>query len=353
MGIEGRRPPVLKEEVTRRGALGFLGNVAAFLAATKVGLDIGHEAIASTEKTNDLEKQTLDNIAMFEANFGKNGPGTRLSEHGEDAGEKLTGEKMSGYLHAMSSIGAALNSARDRDSMPGLEKYISRDESRGLKSHPPSPETIARIMAKVPAGTEAPKVSFNSQFISRRGKKYEVTSMHADATYFRIPGGPDVGIRPAPDYRGETTNYDGDHAEEDFSGKIGVVVANDAHGKEQRFHTPFIRTTLPLLRIIDPLIASLLHTHMCILPPGLSGKGEYDKTAAKGISGGASGVFEQPGSLVPTGPFSFTIDVALAGKKFAGETLTIGFVATRKSVIDTIDAFEKSESSKLSRTSSL
>jgi hypothetical protein len=351
MGLDRpKESPTGNEGVTRRGALQFLGKVAASMAAAKVGLGSipGAEA-AERQKTPEENADEL--ITLMAQMFGKNGAETAntKSEKG------LSRNRFNVYIIWMSAISGALkNSYANAKKSSVLEKYLTRSKPPGLMHYKYAKEDQEEILKNAAPGSKSPEVQLNSYLVTRNNKIYEVTARHGAVGaegFFSIQMGPDVAIREVTkEHKGQNvTDLNQSVDDEDLSGKVGVIIGMDVHGNEIKIHTPFVRATPAILKSIYPnyesdkntneAVAALAHTYICVLPPHFGLRNEYKMLGLQGMSGSFSGVIKGERDIAATGPL-------MAVKEFTGVCATIGFVSTRKAVVDVIDAFEQQKKEK-------
>ena len=211
------------------------------------------------------------------------------------------------------------------------------------------------MMKNALPGSKEPVVAHNSYIVQHQEKKYEVTSRHAvemDGRYFSLSGGPDVAIRDvtAASHSERVNNLDASGNLADVSGVV-MVTGTDVRGASTVIHVPYVRATLPLLRILfnnydaeaekNKNLASLKDSYMCVLPSELGHINEYGVKGIQGLSGSFSEIFDSEGKKAVSGPLSHVKNVDNSCLTFTNVCSTIGFISTRQSVFDVIDAYEK------------
>ncbi len=334
------------EAVTRRGILSFAMKAAVALSLTGIGIGT-KPAEAEGKKTYEQVVEMM--IDKMEKDFGKNGPATQLFEKGEYSGKKLTKEVLSAYLNNMSTIAGALDRTQ---SMPGahpqLRGYMMGEQpGLGVDTYPTG------------------DIKNNYYQVNYHGANYKVTARHAmldkqangtvklhDGYYaMGTESGPDVAIMPvngAPPLNA-SISFDDAKSDAELSGKIGVLVGTDVHGNPFKIHTPFVKATLPVLRLLyenydnaaktDRDLASVADSYIAVVPPwwGL-GNGNGGITLG-GLSGGMGAVLDkQSNAYLPVGPFIGVkaLEQSCEGQSLSGVCTTIGFVSTGDAVRDTI-----------------
>lgn len=341
-----------KESVTRRGALAFMANVAAAGAVSAAGLSAAEARPVKRFETPERAVEEI--IGRLAADFAPGGAEAAAWERGEDGFEgAISPERLVRCLDRLSVVAAELNRAyASRKGSSPLEAHLVRGQVPALRAYGLSKEQLDAVMARARPGAKPPAIAFNSFCVRSQGALYEVTVRHALAAgqsrFFSRGDGSDVAVAALSGGGSEALDF-GDEGDASLCGRVGIVTGLDVEGDPARFHTPFIRATLPALRAMfpdfdrhartDPNLAVCADSFFCLLPPNWAHLNQYNALSIRSMSGSFAGASDARGRLVPLGPLMSSVELPSGMYTGTpGRSWHVAFVATRKAVRDTIRA---------------
>ncbi|NBV76791.1 hypothetical protein EBR66_01360 [bacterium] len=319
MGIDGpeRRGP------NRRHVLFGLGAMGAAAALPN--------AAAAREFISNEQAAKL--VALFQQNFSANGARTKEFER-----KNLSAEIVLNCFDDMQRLADALNEEQTRGGYPALTRFVSRKAPYGVF---------------VRRNGTSNAVEHNGFYAVVDGNCEEINARHTILTDgYKISAG-DVATRTLSPEEVEKRGIAMERLPRycdtaSYAGHVGAIHGTLNNGERYMAHSPLVKVTESLLALLFPngVPASktasseekrreLLNSYVFMLPRHLNRTSVDAIIERKGrMSGSFVGVQNpETSELEPVGPLHYT--VAVSGGK---ETYTLCFVATEKTVLDTVRA---------------